>query len=125
MPIDNVVITSQTGEHTVLVERVSSPEDQAQGLMFRSFLDDNEGMFFVFPHEQNLSFWMKNTLIPLDIIFIDSSGKILNIEEAVPCEKDPCEKYSSTAPAQYVLEVNKGYSKEKEIKPGDYLTSFS
>ena len=123
--LDTVTITSSSGDHTVHVERVTTLEDQAKGLMYRESLGANEGMLFVFPDEQIRTFWMKNTLIPLDIIFIDADGNIMNIAEALPCEEDPCERYVSTASVQYVLEVNKGYSKEKGIKPGDHLTSLS
>lgn len=100
-------------------EMASTPEERANGMMFRRNLSENEGMFFVFEKPEILSFWMKNTLIPLDIIFIDSDRRIINIKKmALPCEKDPCPLFSSGAPAQYVLEIGGGLSDKFGIMSG-------
>ena len=93
------------------VEIASTPETRTKGLMFRKNLPENKGMFFVFEKSEVLSFWMKNTLIPLDIIFLDRDKKIINIKKmALPCAKDPCPLFSSVAPAEYVLEIGGGLS---------------
>ena len=87
--------------------------------MFRKSLPQNQGMLFIFEDEQPRAFWMKNTLIPLDMIFIDANWRIVKlIKNAEPCKEDPCPTYDSERPAKYVLEVNAGQIKEKEVKVG-------
>jgi len=103
------------------VEIADAPEERSKGLMFRESLKKNEGMLFVYEDSKIRSFWMKNTLIPLDIIFISEDFRIINIEVAVPCEEDPCRTYDSLKDVKYVLEVNKGYSMEKGIESGDFV----
>ncbi len=104
------------------VETVSTPAERAKGLMYRQNLAENEGMFFVFEKPEMLSFWMKNTLLPLDMIFIDSNKKIINIKKmALPCAKDPCPLFSSTEPAQYVLEIGGGLCDKFGITEGAKL----
>ena len=87
--------------------------------MFREKLNENDGMLFVFDDESYLAFWMKNTLIPLDIIFIDENYGIVDIKNAVPCKEDPCALYKSLKPAKYVLEVNTNFTAKNKIKVGD------
>ena len=106
---------------TINIELAKTDEQKTKGLMFRETLKENQGMLFIFEEEKQRSFWMKNTLIPLDIIFIDSNFNIINIEEAVPCEEDPCQSYKSLKPAKYVLEINKGVSKQNNIQPGEKI----
>jgi uncharacterized membrane protein (UPF0127 family) len=89
--------------------------------MFREKLNENEGMLFVFDDEKYETFWMKNTLIPLDIIFIDKNFKIISIENAVPCKREPCTLYKSAKPAEYVLEVNENFTIRNKIKSGDTM----
>jgi uncharacterized membrane protein (UPF0127 family) len=105
------------------VEIASTSAQQAKGLMYRRELAEDKGMLFVFSDEAPRSFWMKNTYIPLDIIFISADKKIINIEKALPCETDICPHYASQGPAQYVLEINGGLSEKLGIKPS-YLLSF-
>lgn len=105
------------------VEVVDTPESRQIGLMYREELSLDEGMFFVFENEGNYPFWMKNTLIPLDMIWIDSSGKIVDIKEADPCEADPCPVFYHTGSAKYVLEINKGLSAELGIEIGEIVKS--
>jgi YVTN family beta-propeller protein len=95
--------------------------EQSIGLMFRKSLEWNNGMLFVFEDESNLSFWMKNTYIPLDMIFVDKDFRIVDINQnAQPCiEEKHCPSYSSKQPAKYVLEVNAGFVKQNKIKIGD------
>lgn len=106
----------------VQVEIAANNELRAQGLMFRDRLDAGKGMLFLFPAEEVLSFWMKNCRIPLDMIFIDSSRRIVGIvENAPPCRFDPCPSYGPGAPARYVLEVAGGQAGAHGLKKGDVL----
>lgn len=116
-----VVIHTATGDVSVSVEIADSIEEQALGLMFLDSLEENHGMLFVFSDEQQRIFWMKNTTIPLDILFIDKNGIIADIKENFePCIVEECEKYYSK-PAQYALEVNAGFVEEKRIGVGDSM----
>jgi hypothetical protein len=102
------------------VEIASSPIKRTRGLMWRQNLPVDHGMLFVSSSAEIQSFWMKNTLIPLDIIFIDADGKIVDIKRNfLPCKNDPCESYSSVRPAKYVLEINAGQA--EKIKIGDTM----
>ena len=103
----------------VQVEVADTYEKITRGLMYRPHLPENAGMLFLYPEERALSYWMKNTLIPLDIIYIDSDFEIVDIHHAVPCEAEPCPHYTSKLPAQYVLEVNAGFAREKGVQEGD------
>jgi len=120
--IDYVEIYAADNKILVNVEIADDSQEWAQGLMFRKNLDENSGMLFIFPDEQTRGFWMKNTLIPLDIIFVSSNLTIIDIKENFgPCETDPCQVYTSKAPAKYVLEVNGGFVEKKGIKVGDRI----
>src|SRR3989344_4236283 len=117
-------ITIITGDKPIKikVEFAKTPEELTRGLMNRVSLDENSGMFFVFPDEATRSFWMKNTLIPLDIIFISSKGQINEITTMSPCsENGICPSYSSKSPAQLVLEINAGQAEKRNISPGDII----
>ncbi len=110
------------GEHEFLVEVAITFEERALGLMNRKQLPDNYGMLFIFNNEEYQSFWMKNTLIPLDIIYADKDKKIVHIYHNVqPCKEEECPTYPSSSPAQYVLEIYGGSSKKMNIKEGDRL----
>lgn len=112
----------EAGSSIINAEIADSPDKWSTGLMNRQSLAENTGMLFVFPDSAPRSFWMKNTLIPLDIIFIDEKGTVINIEEAEPCKADPCRTYQSERNARYVLEVNMGYSKLYNITKGMNIT---
>lgn len=103
------------------VEIADSFSVQMQGLMYREELGEYSGMLFIFPDKIERTFWMKNTLIPLDMIFIDSNMKIVKIVQAEPCSADPCSHYKSERVAMYVLEVNKGFSESHGIKEGNIV----
>lgn len=113
--------TPPTPQKRVIQAKVArTDKDRETGLMFLHQLPHDMGMIFLFPKADIQSFWMKNTLIPLDIIFIDAQMKIVNIAKAAqPCKKDPCPYYKSTGPALYVLEINGGLSDALGLKVGD------
>jgi hypothetical protein len=80
-------------------------------------------MLFVFPQAQPLTFWMKDTLIPLDMLFFDEAHRLVTIRtDAPPCKADPCPTYASTAPARYVLELNAGTAAKLDLRKGDVIT---
>ena len=110
------------GNTTVSVELAVTSEEKAKGLMHREQLAENKGMLFIFEDEQALSFWMKNTLIPLDMVFINSDNRIVDILVAEPCKKDPCKTYTPKADAKYVLEVNAGFSERHNAAIGDEVS---
>ncbi len=117
----DVKITSDSGSFVfVSAEVADTPQERAVGLMFRESLPQSQGMLFIFEDEAPRSFWMKNTLIPLDMIFMDGNGTVVGVvENALPCKNDPCRGYSSGKAAKYVLEVNANFSRENRISEGN------
>ena len=110
-------IVSKTGVHTFAVEMAVTPEDQARGLMFRRELPEGQGMLFDFQREQETSFWMKNTFVSLDMIFIRADGRIHRIAtNTVPLSE---RLVPSNGPVRAVLEVIAGTCKRLGIAPGD------
>ncbi len=102
------------------VETVSTPETREKGLMFRTQLDENRGMLFVFEKENVYPFWMKNTLLPLDMIWINSSKQISYIyANATSCEEVECPPIYPNSTATYVLEINAGLTEFYSINIGD------
>lgn len=102
-----------------LVELADSDAERSQGLMCREAMADNKGMLFAFPDNAERSFWMKNTIIPLDIIYVDAKGKIVSIQKnAVPYDRTPLPSYGK---AVAVLEINAGLSDRLHIKVGDKI----
>ena len=115
---ENITIKFQTEE--INAEIADTPEKIKNGLMYRESLGENEGMLFIFDREKETSFWMKNTLIPLDIIFLNKDKEIVNIfENAMPCKTEECELYPSVHPAKYVIEVNAGFVEKNRIEVGE------
>ena len=107
------------GDKCVSVEIADSENERERGLMFRTELPPNRGMLFVFEEENAHTFWMKNTLIPLDAIWVNAEKKIVDIQTMLPCEKDPCVIYAPRGNALYVLEVNAGVVEKNNIAIGD------
>jgi uncharacterized membrane protein (UPF0127 family) len=108
--------------YVVSVETVADDELRAQGLMWRDRLRPATGMLFFFAEDGEYPFWMKNTLIPLDMIWIDSSKKVARIRHDVPpCKIENCPNYPPHAIARYVLEVDGGTAKKHGLKEGDVL----
>ena len=103
---DTLAITTDKGRFVYDLEVATTPDQQARGLMFRPVLGTNKGMLFIFDQQRQLSFWMRNTLIPLDMVFIDNDGKLVSIQrEAEPKTTTP---RPSSGPARYVLEIDGG-----------------
>lgn len=96
------------GTQSFYIEVVDTPELRQQGLMHRESMAANRGMLFVWEEEQPRTFWMKNTLIPLDMIWINEAKEIVDIQAAEPCKVENCPHYRGKAPAKYVLELNQG-----------------
>lgn len=95
-------------EVTFNVELAADQPTRQQGLMHRTEMPPDAGMLFLFPQDSAGGFWMKNTLIPLQIAFISADGEIVDILDMVPCEEDPCEIYTPDGAYRYALEVNEG-----------------
>ncbi|MDR3337235.1 MAG: DUF192 domain-containing protein [Treponema sp.] len=106
------------GNVTIMAEIAGSAPERAQGLMYRKSLADGKGMIFVFERDETLSFWMKNTLIPLSIAFISHQGKILEIRDMKPGDLNTLR---SSRSARYALEVPQGWFERAGIKAGDSL----
>ena len=107
---------------TVDLELAVTAEEVASGLMFRPSLPENRGMLFIFDQPRQPSFWMKNTLIPLDLVFLDATGAVADvIAEVPPCAAEPCPNYPSSSPVLAVLEVNAGSAAAHGIEVGTTL----
>ena len=119
-PSENrVVLHTESGDHTFEVELADTPAQHQRGLMFRQNLADNAGMLFDFHEESLRGFWMQNTYIPLDIIFVDKAGVIKTIHEnAVPRDTT---QIPSRVPVRFVLEIPGGRASEIGLKEGDRL----
>ena len=112
-----VIHTRAGGQAEVAVEVAVTPEAQAQGLMYRRALADGHGMLFVFPAEAPHDFWMKNTFIPLDMIFIGADGRVIGIQaNTTPLSTTPL---GVERPSRYVLEVPGGWAARRGVAAGD------
>jgi uncharacterized membrane protein (UPF0127 family) len=106
----------------VHVEIAADDPTREQGLMYRDQLAPDRGMIFIFPSSGLYPFWMKNTLIPLDMIWIDDAKRIAHVATGVPpCKADPCPSYSPGASARYVLEVAAGVATQHHLTAGSAL----
>jgi uncharacterized membrane protein (UPF0127 family) len=108
---------------TISVEVAQTDTERQRGLMFRKSLGDDQGMLFVFEEPGFYPFWMKNTLIPLDMLWLDAGGRVVSISEYVPpCKTEECPSYPPTSQsAIYVVEVNAGFVKKHGVTVGDLL----
>jgi uncharacterized membrane protein (UPF0127 family) len=114
-------ITLGAGMHLIETQLALTPEQRQIGLMWRKDLPVNEGMLFVFPDRDKQCMWMKNTLLPLSVAFIDDAGVILNVEDMQPQTEN---SHCSAKPARYALEMNLGWFKSKNLKPGAKITGL-
>lgn len=120
-----IVIDNGQNMVKIKVEIADDEAEKTRGLMLRERLKDDEGMLFVFDDEEYQTFWMKDTLIPLDMVFIGKNLRIVDIKSAVPCKSDPCILYKSLKPAMYVLEVNGNLTIRDKIKVGNKVSMKS
>lgn len=114
---DRLVIHTATGDHAFTVEVVDTPESRAKGLMFRQSLASDAGMLFDFLEERETAFWMQNTFIPLDMIFISADGVVKTVH--VNARPHDTTSIPSGVPVRFVLEIPGGRSVEIGLKPGD------
>jgi len=122
--LDLKPITVETAEADlkIYVELAITPSEKSMGLMNREGLKEGRGMLFVYSKPQLVSFWMKNMLMSIDMIFIGDDLNIKHISHnATPCTRTPCTFYRPPGPVQYILEVPNGYSEKHQIKVGDHL----
>jgi uncharacterized protein len=108
-------ITLHINQHAIKAEVARTSDERSKGLMNRKHMAANAGMLFVFEQPQIVSMWMKNTLLPLSVAFIDEQGRIINIAEMKPQTLDT---HSSLTPAKYALEMNAGWFDKREILAG-------
>jgi uncharacterized membrane protein (UPF0127 family) len=109
--------------HRIRLEVADDFEERQQGLMFRTELDEDAGMIFVFTDESPRSFWMKNTLIPLDVVYISSELIIVDIKTMPPCGEQPiCPSYPSQAASRYAVEMNAGTAGDLGMQVGDLIS---
>jgi len=114
-----VAIINSAGERVpVRVEIANTPAEREQGLMGRTELAEDAGMLFVFSREGTGAFWMKDTLIPLSIAYIDAGGRIVDIQDMQPLDETP---HPPAAPYRYALEVNQGFFAQRGIEVGNTL----
>jgi uncharacterized protein len=111
---DNTIIS------TLNIEVADDDAERAQGLMYREAMNENDGMLFLMGAEEIQNFWMKNTILPLDILYVNSERRIVSIH--ANCKPYSLENINSDKPAQYVVEVNAGYAEKHGIKIGDLIS---
>jgi len=123
LPVEELTVTSGDMVHRFQVEIAATDSQRSMGLMFREEMAADHGMLFLFDTEGDRYFWMKNTPLPLDIIYIGANGEIVSI--APDTTPFSLSTIPSGGPAQFVLEINAGLSKKLGIKPGDRVVSPS
>jgi uncharacterized membrane protein (UPF0127 family) len=106
---------------SLTVEIADTPAAREKGLMGVQQLSDSQGMVFVWPHAQNAQFWMKDTLIPLDIAFWDGTDQVVDMQAMTPCTADPCPTYASASPYVAAVEVRGGLLSKVGVHSGDAM----
>ena len=109
------------GAHHIKVEVAQTDQQREKGLMFRKQMGRDDGMLFIFDEPAYHAMWMKNTLIPLSVAFLDAQGTILNILDMEPQTLD---SHAAAGPAIYAIETNKGWFEDRKIKAGDKVTGL-
>lgn len=115
------VVASDGTVHRVAVRLARTPEQRAHGLMEVEALPDGVGMWFLYEEDHTGGFWMKNTLVPLDIAYVGADDRIVSVADAVPCRADPCETYRPDGPYRNVLEVPAGFLDRIGAGAGDVV----
>ena len=121
---NRIVVPIRTGGGTIELQNLQvarTSEAQARGLMGRTSLPPDGGMAFVFDRETTAAFWMKDTLIPLSILFWQGDGRIIDILDMRPCRADPCPVYRASAPYVGAIEMNRGAFERLGVEVGDTL----
>jgi uncharacterized membrane protein (UPF0127 family) len=113
-----LVAETDAGERTFTIEIADDPGERSRGLMFRREMDKSHGMLFVFEENQPVGFWMKNTPLPLDLVFIGQDGKVRAVEKGEPFSEAPI---GPAEPVQFVLELNAGTAAASGIEEGDLI----
>lgn len=113
-----LIAETDEGERAFSIEIADDPDERSRGLMFRQEMDNDHGMLFVFEESQPVGFWMKNTPLPLDLVFIGEDGKVRAIEKGEPFSEAPI---APGEPVQFVLELNAGTAAEAGIENGDLI----
>jgi uncharacterized membrane protein (UPF0127 family) len=113
-----LVAETDNGERSFSIEIADDPGERSRGLMFRQEMDENHGMLFVFEESQPVGFWMKNTPLPLDLLFIGADGRVRAIEKGEPFSEAPI---APGEPVQFVLELNAGTAAKTGIEDGDMI----
>ncbi|WP_187971828.1 DUF192 domain-containing protein [Aquibium microcysteis] len=121
LPVDPAPLVATTGEGDVRfqIEVADTPEERSRGLMFRERMPENQGMLFVFPQSLPVGFWMKNTILPLDLLFVSDKGEVRAILQGVPFSTDTI---SPGEAVRFVLELNAGTAERQGISVGDRLS---
>lgn len=121
LPVDAapLVATTASGKQTFFIEIADDGSERERGLMFRRDMPDNRGMLFVFEASRPVGFWMKNTPMPLDMVFIRADGTVASIQQAEPFSEAVV---SSPEPTRFVLELKAGTSAKRGLKEGDRLS---
>lgn len=120
LPVDPtpLIAETDTGEQAFKIEIADDANERAAGLMYRNFMPDGQGMLFIFENTQQVGFWMKNTVLPLDLIFIDESGRVRGIGEGKPLSEA---LITPGVPVRFVLELKKGTAARTGIEDGDLI----
>ena len=121
---NRILVRIRTAGGTIELENLQvarTPEAQARGLMGRTSLPQDGGMAFLFDGETTAAFWMKDTLIPLSILFWQDAGRIIDILDMRPCRADPCTVYRASAPYVGAIEMNRGAFERLGVEVGDTL----
>ena len=114
------VVRMPSGRSLVAVV-ADTPERTMYGYMFRREVKEDEGLVFVYPEAGVHPFWMKNTLVPLDIIWMDEAFEVLHVETAAPCKADPCPSYGTPRISRYTLELKAGSAARERLRVGDRI----
>lgn len=121
LPVDPAPLVAETdkGEVTFKVEVADDEAERSAGLMYRNFLPEDRGMLFVFPQQRQVGFWMKNTPLPLDLVFIDANGVVQGIRPGEPFSEAAI---SPGVPVQFVLELKRGTAAKMGIEEGSEIS---